>query len=402
MLEIEISYTAGDHEPTFLALVEEFSQQSGIMVRTRKLAWETAWVELFTMASEGKGSDISSIGSTWVSTLAKLDALRPFKLSEIAEIGAENAFITPSWHNTKIVGDQRVWSIPWIGWMYLITYRKDLLESVGIDSSRAFGTAQSTRDTLAALTTSALEIPWLNADYPHPFLDYIHTAASWVWAARGEFTTPTGDKALFDTPEAISGFADWLNTYRSVPRSYQQLTVAECRDLLIQGHAAAAVVDINVAHTLLNAEISSVKPENIGFANLTNTPWIGGGSFVIWEHTRINHERERAAVELVKFLSTKKSHLRWRQRADLLPLRMDALKESYPPGNPLHEAVVLASSQGRSYYNVSLWRRFEARLCMELGAIIKEARENPSADSKTILQAHLEPLAKQMNMLLQK
>jgi ABC-type glycerol-3-phosphate transport system substrate-binding protein len=185
MPEIEISYTAGDHEPTFISLVEEFSRQSGIKVRARRLAWETAWVELFTMASEGKGSDVSSIGSTWVSTLAKLDALRPFKPDELAEMGAENTFIKPSWENTKLTGDQRVWSIPWIGWMYVIVYRKDFLESAGIDPSKAFRTPQSTRDTLDALNASALEIPWLNADYQHPFLDYIHTAASWVWAAGG-------------------------------------------------------------------------------------------------------------------------------------------------------------------------------------------------------------------------
>ena len=402
MLEIEISYTGGDHEPTFIALVEEFSQQSGITVRTRKLAWETAWVELFSMASDGKGSDVSCIGSTWVSTLAKLDALRPFQPHEIMEMGAESAFISPSWQNTKLVGDRRSWSIPWIGWMYLIAYREDLLQSVGIEPSKAFGSPESTRDTLAALKTSALEIPWLNADYPHPFLDYIHTAASWVWAAGGEFITPTGDKALFDSPKALSGFTDWLNTYRSVPERDQHLSVSECRDLLIQGRAAAAVVDINVAHSLLNPEISSVKPENIGFANLSNIPWVGGGSFVVWEHTRIHPERERAAVELVKFLSTKKTHLRWRQDANLLPLRMDALQECYPAGNPLREAVLLAARSGRSYYNVSLWRRFEAQLCLELSAIIKEARENPAADSKTILQAHLEPLAKQLNQLLEK
>ncbi len=401
MLEIEISYTWRDHEPTFISLVEEFSRESGISVRARRLAWDTAWVELFTMASEGKGSDVSSIGSSWVSTLAKMDALRPFKHDEIAEIGPQNTFFKPSWENAKLAGDERVWSVPWIGWMYLITYRKDLLESVGIDPSKAFATPLATRNTLAALKASSLEIPWLNADYQHPFLDYIHTAASWVWAAGGEFITPNGNKALFDTPKAISGFADWLDTYRAVREQHQLLSVPECHELLRQGRAAAAVVDINIANTLLDPKFTSVKQENIGFSNFTNTPWVGGGSFVIWEHARFDPERERAAIELVKFLSTKKTHLRWRQDADLLPVRIDALQESYPPGNPLHEAVTLAASRGHSYYNVSLWRRFETRLCLELGAIIKEARERPTADSKSILQDHLGPLASQMNLLLE-
>jgi multiple sugar transport system substrate-binding protein len=402
MLEIEISYTWGSDEPTFASLVKEFSQQYGIQVRLRRLDWATAWVELFTMASEGQGSDVSSIGSTWVSTLAKLDALRPFTPDEVAEMGGESAFIAPAWQNAKLNGDQRIWSIPWIGWMYVIYYQKDLLQSVGIDPLKAFSTLQSIQDSLAALRTSRLEIPWLNADIPYPYGDFIHTAASWVWAAGGDFINSTGTKALFDTPEAISGLTHWLNTYRSVPEQYQRLSVLECRDLVRQGRTAAAAVDINTAHTLLDPNFTPVKQENIGFSNLTNIPWVGGGSFVIWEHTQLHPERERAAVELVKFLSRKEANLRWRQKSDLLPPRIDALEECYPPGNPLHEAVVLALRQGRGYYNVSHWRRFETKVCLELGAVVKEARENPAVDSKTILRTHLEPLARQLNVVLEK
>lgn len=402
MLEIEISYIWGSDDLTFAALVEEFSQQHGIKVNLRRLDWATAWVELFTMASEGRGSDVSGIGSTWVSTLAKLDALRPFKPDEVAGMGGGDAFIRPAWQSAKLAGDQRTWAIPWIGWMYVIYYRKDLLQSIGIDPSKAFGTPQSTQDTLAALKASSLPIPWLNADIPHPHADYIHTAASWVWAAGGEFINPTGNKALFDSPEAIAGFANWLDTFRAVPAQYQQLSVAECRDLFRDGRAAAGVVDINTAHTLLDPTVSSVKQEDIGFSNFTDIPWIGGGTFVIWGHTQIYPERERAAVELVKFLSSKEACLRWRKEGDLLTLRRDALEESYPPGNPLHEVVVSASRQGHSYYNVSHWRRVEAKIGLELGAILKEARENPAADSKAILRAHLEPLAKQLNMILER
>lgn len=402
MLELEISYTWGTHEPTFISLVNDFSKQSGIQTHLRRLEWDTAWVELFTMASEGKGSDVSSIGSTWVSTLAKLDALRPFKPGEVAEIGGDKTFFTPSWQNTKVVGDPRVWSIPWIGWMYVIAYRKDLLAEIGLDPAKAFANPQATRATLQAMKASSLAMPWLNANYPNPYTDYIHIAAGWVWAAGGEFISPNGDKALFDSPKAIAGFADWLDSYRAVRAPYQQFSVDECRELLDQGKAAAALVDINTAHTFISPKNSSVKPENIGFANISDTPWVGGGSFVVWQHTQTHPDRERAAIELVKFLSTKQTHLRWRNDADLLPLQIDAVRESYPPGNPLHEVVTLASKHGRSYYNVSLWRRFESRLCMELGAIVQEARENPDADSKDILRAHLEPLAKQMNVMLKK
>ncbi len=400
MVEIELSYTWGSDEPTFAALVEEFSKKSGIKVHLRRLDWSTAWVDLFTMVSHGQGSDVSNIGSTWVSTLAKLDALRPFKPDEVAQMGGAASFITPVWQTTKLVDDERAWSIPSIGWMYVVFYRKDLLQSVGIDPSKAFASPESLQEALVTLKASSLEIPWLNADIPHPHIDFLHTAAPWVWAAGGDFINSTGNKVLFDSPRAIAGLVNWLNSHRAVREQHQQLSVSECRDLVRQGRAAAALVDINTANTILDTEVSDVKPEDIGFSNITNIPWVGGGSFVIWEHTQIHPERERAAVELVKFLTKKEANLRWMRQGDLLPLRMDALDESYPPGNPLRDTVLLAARQGRSYYNVSHWRRVEAQLSLELGAAVKEVRENPAADPAAVLRARLEPLARRLNIVL--
>lgn len=403
MVQIELSYTWGSDEPTLIALVDAFCQQTGIKVNLRRLDWSTAWVDLFTMVSQGRGSDVSAIGSTWVSTLAKLDALRPLKAEEVEQVGGSAAFMAPLWKSTKLFGDQRAWSIPWIGWTYFIYYRKDLLCNIGLDPESAFATPENTQASLLALKDSSLEIPWLNADVTAPYVDFLHTAAPWVWTAGGEFINPSGDKVLFDSPKSIAGLVNWVNTYRYVAPQHQALSVAECRDLIHKGRAAAAVVDVNTAHTILHEENSKIiGEENVGFANLTDIPWMGGVSFVIWEHTHIHPERERAALELVKFLSSKASNLRYVLQSDLLPTRMDALNESYQPGNPLRESILQAATDGRSYYNVSHWRRVEAQLALELGRSIQTIRENPTTDVATVLQNHLTPLAKRLNMVLEK
>lgn len=401
MVELELSYTWGSDEPTFAALVDEFCRRYDVKVKLRRLDWSTAWVDLFTMVSHGHGSDVSSVGSTWVSTLAKLEALRPFKADEVAMIGNASSFVRAAWESTKVVGDPRTWSMPWIGWMYVVFYRKDLLRSIGLDPDQAFASPEATQLTLVALNQSNLEIPWLNADIPHPHVDFIHTAAPWVWQAGGEFISPTGTQALFDSPEAITGLSNWLNTYRLVRPEHQFLSVGECRDLVRGGRAAASLVDINTANTILDNEITQIAEENIGFANLTNIPWVGGGSFVIWDHIQSNPDRERAAVALVSFLTTKASQLRWMQQGDLMPLRMDALDESYPPGCSLRQPLMDAAIKGRSYYNVSHWRRVESQLALELGAAVKHVRENPDADSATVLRARLAPLARRLNMVLE-
>lgn len=403
MLEIEFSYTNWEKTAEiFPRWVEEFSKQTGIKVRLRPLQWSDAWVELFTMVSQGEGSDVSNIGSTWVSTLAKLDALRPFKPDEVAQMGGKDAFAPLFWQSTQLFGDQRTWSIPSLGSMHVVFYRKDLLQSVGIDPEKAFETPQVFQETLLALKESSLEIPWLNPDFPHPYVDLLHTAASWVWAAGGEFISPAGDQVLFDRPQAIEGFTHWLNTYRSVREQHQFLGIEECRELVQTGRVAVSVMLVGVAHVVLYDNVTNIKKENIGFANLTNTPWAGGGSYVIWDHVQSHPERLRASLELVKFLSTKQSNLRMMHEGYLLPVRMDALQESYPSDSPFHKFVTQVATHGRSYNNVSHWRRIESQLCFELRAVLEHVRENPAVDSAAALRARLEPLARRLSMVLEK
>src|SRR5262249_26518764 len=147
-------------------------------------------------------------------------------------------------------------------------------------------------------------------------------------------------------------------------------------------------------------EMNPVVRNNLGVSSLTQTPWTGGGSLVIWDHVRGNSHQEYAAVELVKFLSSKEINLRYHQETGSMPARMDALDEIYAGGNPAHDAVMLAATKGRGYYNVPIWRRIEQQLSEEIGAIIRDTAENPSIGSVDILHKHLDPLAERVNSTL--
>jgi ABC-type glycerol-3-phosphate transport system substrate-binding protein len=111
--------------------------------------------------------------------------------------------------------------------------------------------------------------------------------------------------------------------------------------------------------------------------------------------------REDACMKLVKFLTSKEENLRWRRETNILPARIDALEEIYPEGNPLHDAVMIAARQGRTYRSIPLWRRIESQLAQELGIIIGEVNKNPSIPSMDILRSRLEPLARRLNVTLE-
>ena len=185
MVEIEIS-TIPDAEidlTVMRSLLEEFSSQSGVKVKLDTMTWGTAWTDFITIASHGKGPDISHIGGTWVGSLAIMNALRPFSTRDIEEMGGARAFLNPTWQSSLLEGDERVWAVPWPGYTYVVCYRKDLLGQLGIDGETAFGTTETLASTVHQLERSSLEIPWLIPSAPAPYSDLVHMAASFIWAS---------------------------------------------------------------------------------------------------------------------------------------------------------------------------------------------------------------------------
>ena len=403
MVEIVFSYIQDypNNELAWQTLVDEFSAQHKVKIHLHKMLWDTAWSELFGYASQVKGPHVSHIGNTWVGGLARMNALRPFKQDEVIASGGAPAFIRANWESGLLMEDNRVWAIPWTGWIYAICYRKDLLAKAGIDPSTAFGTINTLDGTIGRLVASNLEIPWLNPEVPVAFRDLLHIAASWIWAAGGDFINYEGTKVLFNSPEAMRGLKEWLDTYRAVPEAFKRLTSTQTIDLFRQGKAAAVLANIYSAHSLVGMQDNPEVRENLGIASVTDVPWTGGGSLVIWQHvTSSPRQQEQAAVDFVKFLGSRSVNVRYHRDVNSMPSRVDALNEIYLEGNPLRGAVMQAARNGRGYHSVSIWRRVESQLSDELGAVVKEVTENPSADPESVLHAHLDPLAERLNVTL--
>ncbi len=401
MIELELS-TIPDSEQdirSLTRLVEEFGAKFGAKVRLRQMTWNVAWTDLLTIASQGKGPDVSHIGGTWVSSLVAMNALRPFKLHEVMAIGEPQAFLAPTWQSGLMYGDDRVWAIPWTGYIYVICYRKDLLASVGIDTNTAFSNPDVLSATLKRLQASSLEIPWLNPYIPPPYTDLLHIASSWVYANGGRLITDDGKKALFAEPPAIRGLTQWLDSYRAVSQTWQQLGAAECVHLFASGRAAAVQTDIRTADSFVAGQVEEEVRQNLGITTLTNTPWCGGGSFVIWQHIQGIAERERLAVELVKFLTSPEHEIRWAREVQSMPARREALDAIYTAQNPLAGAIQQTSQHGHTYPSVPLWRRLEHQVAQALGACLNQALENPAESSEAIVRARMEPLAERINLM---
>jgi multiple sugar transport system substrate-binding protein len=408
MVEIDFSYIydfEGD-ERIWATLMHEFSVKKGIKVNIKRMTWDVAWAELFSYTSLGTGPHVSHIGNTWVGSLARMNALRPFRSDEIAMMGGAWEFVTANWDTGRLPNDRRVWAIPWTSWIYVICFRKDLFEQAGIDPSEAFGTIKSVKETIEHLVASSLDAAWINPKFyvtPSQDIrhvtsrDLMHVAASWIWAAGGDFIDREGTAILFNSPQAIDGIKNWLETYRAVPAKYKRFSQRQSIELFREGRAAAVLTNIYRANRLVNAQELPFDHKNLGIISTTDIPWTGGGSFVVWDHVREDIQKERAAIELVKFLASKENNLRYHREAGSMPARVDALKETYPEGTPAHQAVLWAATKGRGYYTVPAWRRIEHQLSETLGLIVNEATEDQHADLDNLIHTYLDPLVVRLN-----
>ena len=160
------------------------------------------------------------------------------------------------------------------------------------------------------------------------------------------------------------------------------------------------IADNRFATSVLMDEVDESVTKNLGVAPLTGVPWYGGGSLVIWRHTQGYPERERAAVQLVNFLTGKAAELRWAKEVHSLPARMEVLLDLYPSGNPLNRAFTQASEFGRAYPAVPLWHRLEYQIAQGLHQCLEQVREDPAKDIDTILHEQLDPLVERLNLTL--
>ena len=400
MTTIEFSMIP-DSESEFKILIDlmsTFKRETGIEVSLKRMEWGNAWPQLIGIATQGHGVDISHVGSTWVSSLMTMNALRPIPGHLVNKIGGEQAFVHSTWTSVMAEQDRHAYGIPLSAYVYIIAYRKDLLERTGLQGASAFATPHTLEETVRCLDDlHAVENTFLLPIVPHPFNDLVHMAASWIWSSGGHMMDNRGRQVLFNSPAALAGLKSFLKLMRRIP-NVEYLGADQCMDALTQGKAAAVITDARALITALRNKAPNI--EKIGAASLMSIPWSGGGSIVVWRHTHGYPERLEASYKLVEFLARKSTMIELANLSYTLPSRTDALDELFPPDHMLRPVMLQLISTGRSYRPIALWHRIEYQLGMELGAVAKQVMSDPSTDSDQAVTQAMDSLAERLNLTL--
>ena len=392
-----ISDTDADYELQ-LELLADFKKQTGIEVRLTRMEWTNAWQQLITISTHGQGADVSHVGSTWVSSLVSMNALRAVPSQVITKIGSEESFVHSAWESAKMEEDRNAWAIPLSVYTYAVAYRRDILAEAGLDGATAFATPFAFEKTIQKLEDlNCAEHAWLMPYVPFPFNDFVHTAASWVWSSGGHLLDNRGKQVLFDSPATLAGLKAYFKLVRRVPHM-THLGADQCLDMLVQGKAAAVLTDSR--YLLYQLENGSSASTNIGTASLMSIPWSGGGNLVIWRHTYAFPDRLEAAFKLVEFLTRKSTMLEAGRRVHILPARVDALDELIPTDHPLRPVMIQLVTSARTYRSIPLWRRIENQLGQELSVIAKTLFEDNDTDLDALLKKSMEQLTYRLNLTL--
>jgi len=390
-----IADTPEDLQP-LRGLLGIFEREKDVRISLRRVSWERAWQTLLMDAVEGKGPHVSQIGSTWVATMAMLDALRVFNKEDVFAMGGPPRFLPSAWESVKFADRPEVWAIPWSIYTFVLYYRRDLLEKADVDPATAFATPTAMRQTFASLSRNGIA-PWVFPSL-HPYADLVHIASSWARAGGGDFMSENGREPLFARPEASAGLMDFFELFQFIPPALRGLNVEACTNAFARGDAAVLIGGAEVGNELMESPYASQEMrENVAVTTLPGVPWVGGDHLVVWKNVLADPAREKSALDLLIYLSKRETQVQLFKQQLVLPARIDAYDELTFPLETTNSTLQTILKTGRPHPALRLWRRIEAfldEMLLDIGSsVLKQPAGSPSNIAMQMLDDYEQKLA---------
>jgi multiple sugar transport system substrate-binding protein len=391
MTEIHLSLSGACPEPLRQALAL-FTEETRIAVDVEILEHQERSL-LTNFAIHRIGPDISEVGSTWLSNLVSMAAIRPFSDRDVWKAGGQSAFVEGNWKTG--VRNNRVYGIPWRGDVRVINYRRDLLVRAGVDEETAFSSSENWRNTVRQLQKLEDIVPWAMNTAADSMLT--HVIAPWIWNAGGHFVSSDGRRMRFCEPEALAGICAFFETFApAVSPDARDMQDSEASDQFIYGKAAAIVSGHWITDVISRQVPDSIAREDLGVVPTPGAQYSGGMNLVIWNHSRRIHN----ALELVCFLTGSDIQAKYLPEAGFLPVHKEALMQ--PPYTTDVNFRVLKESlaSGQHLTAAYMWGLVEDQIAAGIHSIWQTLFDDPQADIEEVVAARLKPIARRLDRRL--
>ncbi|HVM72047.1 MAG TPA: extracellular solute-binding protein, partial [Anaerolineales bacterium] len=298
-MQFEISINFIDEINNMVLFLNTFEHQNAVKIDLQTFDWPNAWTELMKISLYGHGPIISETGSTWMSSLAGQNCLRPFKPNEVAAIGGADKFLPEAWQSCIDFDNATTLAIPWTLNTYLAYYRRDLLARAGVDEASAFTSIENFVHTLESLQKAGIEMP-LAIPTAGNSVSVLHNASSFVWKMGGELMAPDGKQVLFSNPATLAGLKAYFSLSQYMPPAARTLSDEACVHAYLDGKTAITFRSPDLLTQINNGKTSEKIAQNTGIAIQPGIPFVGGSNLVIWKH--VQPAQEAIAVKLVRYL----------------------------------------------------------------------------------------------------
>jgi multiple sugar transport system substrate-binding protein len=377
----------------FQRAIQRFSQETRHSVQTIVFDWNSVWHELVNIAIYHRGADVSEVGSTWVGSLVATNALRPFKPGDVAHLGGTGAYLPAAWQDTSIVGDTRVWSIPFLADVRVVYYWQDMLDRVKVDPHTGFSSPENLHETLEKLT-AIIPTPWADVTSPATH-DTVYHAGMWLWRQGIDYTAPDGLSTTFTQARAVDSLKAYFCLGRFMPGS-KPVASSDLAELFANRQVAAVIAGPWFLATLKENHLSAEQLSRVEVAMPPGPPFVGGLKLVVWQHTL--HEPE--AVDLIRYLTSPQVQAECAPLAGMLPVRQDAMSAEPFANDSRYGVFIQAMRAGRSIHPIPLWGLVEERLSNALSQVWANIFDQPDRPLEAIISHHMIPLARRLDLTL--
>ncbi|MGB8214023.1 MAG: extracellular solute-binding protein [Anaerolineales bacterium] len=394
-MQFEISINFIEDPGKMVAFLSAFEHQHAVKIDLQVFDWPSAWAELMKISLYGHGPILSETGSTWMSSLAGQNCLRPFKSNEVSATGGANNFLPEAWQSCIDFDNQTVLAIPWTLNTYLAYYRRDLLAQAGVDEASAFTSLENFVSALERLQKIGVEVP-LAIPTAGNSVSALHNASSFIWKMGGELIKPDGKQVLFSKPNTLAGFKQYFELQRFMTQAARGLDDEACVHAYMEGRAAITFRSPDLLTMIKNGKTPDQVSRNTAMAIQPGIPFVGGSNLVIWKH--VQPTQEALALELVRYLTSTGNMLTLFHDLGIIPANLEALDQV--DHDPAYLPVTQSLRSGRAMQRVPLWGLVEDRLVKALDHIWQVIFATPDPNVSQIIVNTLLPLEERLNITL--
>jgi multiple sugar transport system substrate-binding protein len=354
-----------EDSPSFTALMQGFTQQTGIPVQVEAVPWGNVNDKLTTAVASGNGPDLMQVGLSLLPSFESAGALLDLSPYVKDHPGLQSSTYVGAVASDKINPSGKVLSVPWVSDVRVLFYRSDILGAAGISSPPTTWTQFHDDATKLAQRGKG---------------KYGYYIPQWDSALPVEFTWEAGGKVLqngkvtFDTPQ-FRAAADFYISF------YRDKLVPTASDFDQTQGFISGTAPMVISGPYLAAGIKSTAPQLDGKWNVAllprnqaGTSLFAGSNMGVWAKSK----HVGASLRLLDYLAQANAQLNWFKTTNELPTAKTALADPTLTSDPMVKIYTNQLQDAQLLPLVPKWDKISQAMLDSLNSIVLKGSDETS------------------------